>query len=155
MRTIRRRRFENKTDYKSRFGLLKSGKPRLVIRKSNRYIVAQLITSNMAQDKVEINVLSKDLLANGWPKDKIGSLKSLAAAYLTGFLLAKKSKSKEAILDAGMYRSVKKSRIYAALKGAIDGGMKIPHNVESLPTMEDLKRNEKTAKLLELTKEIK
>ena len=32
----RRRRIEAKTDYKARFNLLKSEKPRLVVRKTNR-----------------------------------------------------------------------------------------------------------------------
>lgn len=153
MKTLRRRRLEHKTDYKARFGLLKSDMPRLVIRKSNRYIFAQLVVSENAQDKVVINVNSKDLLAHGWPKNMQGSLKGIVASYLTGYLIAKKSKIPEAILDMGMYR--KGLRVFAALKGAIDAGMKIPHDPEALPDMEDLKTNEKTAKLLGLTKEIK
>jgi len=38
-RTIRRRRREGKTDYKARLNLLKSGLPRVIIRKTNNYII--------------------------------------------------------------------------------------------------------------------
>jgi large subunit ribosomal protein L18 len=129
IRTIRRRRREAKTDYKARFSLLKSGKPRLVVRKSNRYILVQLVSSDLAQDKVLASVSSKELVEKGWPKEKIGSLKSVHAAYLTGFLLAKtmKGKQPEAIFDMGMYPNVHGSRIYAALRGAGEGLVEIPH----------------------------
>lgn len=142
-RTIRRRRHENKTDYKARFGLLKSEKARLVVRKTNRYIIAQLVQSDIAQDKVIVSVMSKDLIAKGWPKELSGSLKSLPAAYLTGMLIASKAKAKEAILDMGMYRNVKKSRIYAVLRGAIDGGISIPASEEAMPQEEEIIRNDK------------
>lgn len=157
MRTLRRRRLKNRTDYKARFGLLKSEKPRLVVRKTNRYIIIQLVVSDTAQDKVIASSISKDLLEKGWPKDMSGSLKSIPAAYLTGMLLANKVKKeiKEAILDIGMQRNVKGSRIFAALKGAIDSGLTIPHSSDSLPTEEDLKKNEKINPILEkLRKEL-
>ena len=143
MKTLRRRRRENKTDYSSRLSLLKSEKPRVAIRKSNNYITAQIIESDVAQDKVIVSANSKELLTLGWPKEKSGSLKSLPAAYLTGLLLAKKSKGKikEAILDMGLYRNIPGSRIYAALKGIIDGGIKIPHSKESIPSEERLNSN--------------
>ena len=93
-KTQRRRRKEAKTDYKSRFSLLKSGKPRLVVRKSNRYILVQLVSSDIAQDKIIVRASSKELLSLGWPKEKHGSLKTLLAAYLTGYLLARKGKER-------------------------------------------------------------
>jgi hypothetical protein len=40
---------------------------------------------------------------------------------------------KEAILDVGLNPPVKGSKIYAALKGAIDAGIKVPHDPEILP----------------------
>lgn len=141
MRKIqRRRRIEAKTDYKARLNLLKSGKPRIVIRKTNKYILIQLVQSDLAQDKVIASVSSKDLLLNGWPEKSAGSLKSRAASYLTGLLLAKKlnKKVEEAILDIGMYRNIQKSRIYAALKGVVDSGIKVPHSAEALPTDESI-----------------
>jgi len=54
----------------------------------------------------------------------------------------------EAILDAGMNRNVKNSRIYAALKGAIDSGLKVPHNEKVLPPMESIK-SEKMSKIFD------
>ena len=156
MKTQRRRRKQAKTDYKSRLALLKSEKPRLVVRKTNRYIIAQIVESKAAQDKVIAKVSSKDLLDSGWPKEKSGSLKSIVAAYLTGFLLVKKlkDKPKEVILDSGLQRNIHGSRIYATLKGAIDAGLSIPHKKEALPSDERLKSNEKTSDLLKLKEKI-
>jgi len=140
-KTIRRRRKSAKTDYKARLALLKSEKPRLVIRKTNRYIIAQLVESEIAQDKTIVKATSKELLVKGWPKEKQGSLKSIPAAYLTGYLLVKKLKKqpKEVILDIGMHRNVHGARIFAALKGSVDAGLNIPHNPESFPPEEKLK----------------
>jgi len=150
MRTLRRRRKETKTDYKARFSLLKSGKPRLVVRKTNRHIMVQIVQSEIAQDRVIAKASSKDLLEKGWPKAREGSLKSLQASYLTGLMLAKKSGGiNEAILDIGLQRNISGGRIYAVLKGAIEGGLKIPHSPKSLPTDERLKSNENLFKLLE------
>ena len=136
-KTIKRRRRERKTDYKARFALLKSGKPRLVIRKTNKYIIAQIVETNLAQDKIVYGTTSKQLLSQGWSKS--GSLKSLKAAYQIGFLLGQKMKGKvdELILDTGMHRNIHKSRIYAVLKGAVDAGLNIPHNKDVLPTIEE------------------
>ena len=147
---LKRRRLEAKTDYHARVSLLKSVKPRLVIRKTNRYIIAQFVESKLAQDKIILGVTSKDLLQKGWPKENAGSLKSRAAAYLTGVMLAKKAagKIKEAIFDLGLQRNVKKSRIYSALKGVIDGGVKIPCTEESLPSQESIDLNEKVGSLI-------
>jgi len=136
----KRRRIEAKTDYVARLSLLKSSKPRFVVRRTNRYMIAQLVSSKNAQDSVLLSVSSKDLLDKSWPSDKAGSLKGLPAAYLTGILfgnLAKKI-SKEAILDLGMHRNVKKSRIYAVLKGAVDAGLVVAHSGESLPSEKDI-----------------
>lgn len=151
-RSIRQRRLEAKTDYKARLALLKSGKPRLVVRKTNRYIIAQIVVSDIAQDRVIAGVTSKDLLANGWPKEKSGSLKNLAACYLTGMLLAKKAKEKDAILDSGMQRNIQKSRIYALLKGAVDAGLNIPHSQKSLPNDEEVNKNESTKEIFDKLK---
>ena len=153
-KTQRRRRKERKTDYKSRFNLLKSEKPRLVIRKTNRYIIVQIVESTIAQDRVIAEATSKDLLAKGWPKEKSGSLKSLPASYLTGYLLVKNLKAKvgEVVLDTGLQRNVHGSRIYAAFMGAIDAGLKSPHNPESLPDMKWIQSNEKLKTIFEKVK---
>ena len=148
-RTIRRRRREGKTDYKARLGFLKSGMPRVIVRKTNRYILGQIVVSDISQDRIILSVNSKDLLTNGWPKEMGGSLKSLPAAYLTGFLLGKKAKDiDEAILDIGLQRNIKKSRLYAFLKGLVDAGFKIGHKESVLPDEEMMGKNEKTANLI-------
>lgn len=149
-RTFRRRRREQKTDYRARLALLKSQKPRLVVRKTNRAILIQVVVSEGAQDRVMLAVTSKDLLAHGWPKESQGSLKSLPAAYLTGFLAGKKAKAKlsEAVVDIGLQRNIHKSRLYAALKGAVDAGMKIPHDPSIFPSQETFTKH-KLNKLME------
>lgn len=154
-KTQYRRRKENKTDYSARLGMLKSGKSRIVIRKTNKYVTLQLVVSNIAQDKVIVRASSRELLQKGWPKEKAGSLKSIPAAYLAGLLFAKKCKEKisDAIVDTGLYRNVKESRIYAALKGVIDGGLKVPHSNEIFPSEERIKSNPKVGILVERLKE--
>jgi len=128
MKTLKRRRKENKTDYNKRIGLLTSGSPRIVFRKTNKYIIAEYVTSKEAQDKVELGVTSKDLLKQGWPKEFQGSLKSIPAAYLTGFLLGKKitgKKLKTPIIDIGMTRNLHKNKVFGFLKGLKDSGIGI------------------------------
>ena len=126
----KRRRRECKTDYRKRLVLLKGNLPRLVIRKSARYITLQIIQSSHAQDKVLYSVNTKDLLKNGWPAEKSGSLKNLSAAYLSGLLLGKRSLADgfkgKVILDSGLIPNTKGSKIYAAVKGFADSGIEIP-----------------------------
>jgi len=123
MKTLKRRRKENKTDYLKRLKLLKSGKPRIIFRKTNRYIIGQYIISEEAKDKVIIGVTSKELIKFGWPLKLLGSLKSIPASYLTGYLIGnkiKKMKLESPILDSSMIRMLNKSRIYSFIKGLID-----------------------------------
>jgi len=49
MKTLKRRRQEFKTDYLNRIKLLKCGKPRLVFRKTNRYVIIQIIALMLQQ----------------------------------------------------------------------------------------------------------
>jgi large subunit ribosomal protein L18 len=132
----KRRRLEGKTDYKKRITLLKSKTARIVFRKTNRYVIGQYIKSEGAQDGVEEGVNSKILLSFGWPKEAEGSLKSLPAAYLTGFILGKRVSEKEkakAIFDIGLFVSAPKSRIFAFLKGVADGGVEVNCSKEVFP----------------------
>ncbi len=153
-RTIRRRRKEGKTDYKARFSFLKSGMPRVIVRKTNRYIVGQIVVSDIAQDKVIVGVVSKDLLGKGWPEKLSGSLKSLPAAYLTGYYLGKKSKEiKEGILDLGLQRNVHKSRIYAFVKGLRDSGFSVPCSEDAMPSEEMLMKKPEIGKLIKTIRE--
>lgn len=128
MRTQKRRRKENKTDYVKRLKLLKGEKPRIVFRKTNRYIISEYTLSKEAQDKVVFGFDSRKLSEYGWPKDAKGSLKSTTASYLTGYLIGKtiiKQKLENPILDTGMNRVLHKNKIYAFIKGIIDAGIKI------------------------------
>ncbi|MBI2632022.1 50S ribosomal protein L18 [Candidatus Pacearchaeota archaeon] len=155
MKTLKRRRLERKTDYKARLALLESGKPRLILRKTNRYMNAQIVESKNAHDKIIFGVTSADLIDKGWPIEHRGRLKSLGAGYLTGLLLGKEAKGKvrEAILDIGMNRNIPKSRLYAVLKGVIESGISIPHDPSVLPTDEMLEKNEITRPLIKKLKE--
>ncbi len=148
-RTLRKRRKESRTDYKARLHLLSSGKERVVFRKSNRYLIGQIVASNIAQDKVLYNTNTKDLLAYGWPEKLSGSLKSLPAAYLLGCLLASKSKEiRSGILDIGLLKHVPKSRIYAFVKGLKDSGFDIPCDDNVLPDEKQMNKKTETAKLI-------
>lgn len=137
---MRRRRLEYKTDYKQRLNILKAGKPRFVFRKTNKYIAGQFVESKAAQDRVLLQANSKELLELGWPKELAGSLKSLAACYLTGLLLGKRVKERygeqEGILDIGLIRNKAKSRIYAFVKGVADSGADIRFKENMLPSEE-------------------
>ena len=140
MKTIqKRRRRENKTDYLTRLKLLKSEKPRLVFRKTNTAIISQYILSDEAKDKAVIGITSKALLKYGWPESFKGSLKSITAAYLTGYLMAKKiqkQKLEVPIVDFGMLRTLHKTKIFSFLKGLIDGGIKVNCKEEAFPEEE-------------------
>ena len=132
----KRRKAEGKTNYTKRRKLLEGGKPRIIIRKSNKQIIIQYVESKCAQDKVKVSTVSNELLNYGWPKEQAGSLKSLPAAYLAGLLFGKKAlnmKLTSAILDTGLIRSTKGSRIYSAVKGIVDSGFNLPHNTEVFP----------------------
>jgi len=130
-----RRRKSGKTNYRKRINMLKSDTPRFVVRKTNKHIICMLVTSKDAQDKILVQVNSQELLKQGWK----GGLKNIPAAYLTGYLCGKKIGKKKAILDAGTYTTTKGSKIYAALKGAIDAGVNIPYSEGNLPSEDRIK----------------
>jgi large subunit ribosomal protein L18 len=137
-----RRRRQNKTDYLARKKLLESESTRLVIRKTNRYILTQIVESKEAQDKVLCSINSKDLIKFGWPESY--SIKNLEAAYLTGYLCALKAikqNIKKAILDIGLQRSIKGSKIYAVVNGAVDAGLNISCSKEMFPDKKRMKIN--------------
>ena len=125
MRIVKRRRLENKTDYRLRLELLKSQTPRIVIRKTNKYIYAQVVESHEAIDSVKNAVSSRELLKEGWDKKFAGSLKSIPACYLTGLLLAREAGKGKFIIDIGMARNISGGRIYALVKGLVEGGLDI------------------------------
>lgn len=127
-----RRRREGLTDYRARLKYVKSGLPRLVIRKSNRYITVQVVESRQGGDGTLVTVTSKHLAKYGWR----GGGKNLPAAYLTGLLaglIAKKKNVRKAIVDIGLYTPVDGSRVFAAVKGFLDAGVEVPVSDEKLP----------------------
>ncbi len=128
-----RRRREGKTNYKKRLALLKSGKPRLVIRVLNRQVIAQLVEFDPKGDRVLASATSHELRKFGWE----GHPGNAPSAYLTGLLLGIRAKKKgysEAILDIGLHTPVPGSNVYAALKGAVDAGLEIPHSEDVIPS---------------------
>jgi len=139
MKTIVKRRKEFRTDYKKRKKFLKSERPRLVFRRTNRYFMVQYVVSKEAQDKIIFSITSKELLKHGWPKEFEGSLKSIPAAYLTGFLFGKEIRNKKLetpIVDFGMLRTQHKTKIYGFLKGLIDAEIEINCKEEAFPEEE-------------------
>ena len=118
-----RRRREGKTNYKHRLKLLLSRKPRLVIRKGNNQIVCQVIEYSPNGDKIIASANSHELKKFGW----IGHTGNVPSAYLTGYLCGKRfGKDVEVILDT-LHPS---EAIYAAARGFVDAGGKMPFNVE-------------------------
>jgi large subunit ribosomal protein L18 len=158
MRIDKRRRRECKTDYAKRLKLLKSETPRIVFRKTNKYIIGQYVTSNEAQDKIELGVTSKDLMKQGWPKEFEGSLKSITASYLTGLLLGKEVKAKKLenpILDLGMTRVISKNKAFAFMKGLADSGLEINCDEENYPEEERIEGKNMKKDFSKTFKEIK
>ncbi len=133
-----RRKREGKTDYRLRLKLVKSGLPRVVVRRSNRYILVQIVESRLGGDRTILTVNSKVLSSYGWK----GGTKNLPAAYLTGLIAGKKAAEmgiKKAIADIGRYSPVHGSRVFAAIKGVIDGGLEVPMSNEAAPLEERLR----------------
>lgn len=142
MKTLKRRRKQSKTDYLKRMNLLKSEKKRIVFRKTNSYLIAQYVESDEAKDKIILGVNSKTLLDYGWQKEAKGSLKSIPAAYLMGYLIGKiiqDKKLEKPIIDFGMIRIKHKTKIFGFLKGVIDSGIEIDCKEEAFPEEERIK----------------
>eukprot|EP01121_Diplochlamys_sp_Union-15-3_P015041 TRINITY_DN48_c0_g1_i3.p1 TRINITY_DN48_c0_g1~~TRINITY_DN48_c0_g1_i3.p1 ORF type:complete len:299 (-),score=60.68 TRINITY_DN48_c0_g1_i3:73-969(-) len=156
-----RRRREGKTDYYARRRLIiqdknkyNTPKYRLVVRFTNRDIIAQIIYAKIQGDAVLSVAYSHELPRYGI---KLG-LTNYAAAYATGLLIARRVLDQlkiadqfpgvvkptgdwkpfkqdpsarrpfKALLDVGMARTTTGAKIFAVLKGASDGGLHIPHS---------------------------
>jgi large subunit ribosomal protein L18 len=128
-----RRKLEGKTDYRRRLGLLKSGKTRLVVRKSLRNITAQLVQFDGKTDKTILTVSTKHLKEKGWK----GYTRNTPSAYLVGYLCGVKAKEHKvdfAILDMGLYTARKGNIVFSVLNGAIDAGLQVPHDPIMFPS---------------------
>jgi large subunit ribosomal protein L18 len=90
----------------------------------------------MNGDRVLVSAASQELVRDyGW-KAPCGNM---PAAYLTGFLAGLKAKRKgieKAVLDAGVKKPVKGSKIYAGLKGLLDAGVEVSCDSDVLPSEE-------------------
>jgi large subunit ribosomal protein L5e len=157
-----RRRREGKTDYQARRRLImqdknkyNSPKYRLVVRFTNRDVVAQMVRAKIEGDFVYAAAYGHELTKYGIP---VGH-SNYASAYAVGLLLARRTLKKfgladkyqgqttvtgedynvepiadgprplRAVLDTGLKRTSTGSRVFATLKGAVDGGIDIPHSV--------------------------
>ena len=133
-----RRRREGRTDYYQRTKLVVADAPRMVVRRSNRHIIVQLVIAEMDGDKTLVSANSAELEKYGYT----GATANTPAAYLTGMLFAAKAKKAgqgRAVLDIGLNRATPGARVFAALKGAVDAGLEIPYGESIIPSEERLK----------------
>ncbi|KAJ3105266.1 60S ribosomal protein L5 [Phlyctochytrium planicorne] len=136
-----------------------SPKYRLVVRITNTDVVAQIIYAKLTGDVVLAAAYSHELPRYGV---ELG-LTNWASAYATGLLIARRVLNKlgldekyegnqevdgsfykvealedgprpfKAFLDVGLRRTTTGSRVFAVLKGAVDGGLDIPHSENRFP----------------------
>lgn len=134
-------------------------KYRLIVRLSNRDITCQVAYSRIEGDKIVCAAYSHELPKYGV---KVG-LTNYAAAYCTGLLLARRLLKKLGLnslyagttevtgeeycvepvddgpgafrcyLDVGLLKTSTGARIFGAMKGAVDGGLNIPHSTKRFP----------------------
>jgi len=120
MKRVLKRRRIGVTNYRRRLALLKSGKPRLVVRKSNKHIKVQFVEYFPSGDKVICEANSKEL-GSIFPERA-----NLPTAYLTSLLASKRALAKgvkEFVLDIGLARPTKNNFCFAAAKAAMDAGL--------------------------------
>lgn len=164
-----KRRRQGKTDYYARKRLITQAKNkynapkyRLVVRFTNKDIIMQIVSSEIAGDKVFVSAYAHELRAYGIEH----GLTNWAAAYATGLLIARRALKKlgldedfvgveeadgeftltqaaetddgerrpfKAFLDVGLTRTSTGARVFGAMKGASDGGILIPHSEKRFP----------------------
>jgi len=136
-----------------------SPKYRLVVRFTNTDVVTQIVYAKIQGDFILTSAYSHELPRYGIK----GGLTNWAATYATGLLLARRTLANlkladkyegvtepdgtisvvkaldgaprpfMAFLDVGLKRTSTGSRVFAALKGASDGGIFIPHSENRFP----------------------
>jgi len=134
-------------------------KYRLIVRSSNTDICCQIAYARLEGDYIVSAAYSHELPKYGV---KVG-LTNYAAAYCTGLLLARRILQKfnldkmyegttdvngdyycvedqddgpgafRCCLDVGLARTSTGAKVFAAMKGAVDGGLDIPHSVKRFP----------------------
>ena len=119
--------------------MIKSGQRlRAVIRKTNKYVIVQVVEFSPKGDITWVGVHSSILAKFGWK----GDLNNTPAAYLTGLiagLKAVKMGIRKLIPDVGLHRPVKGCRVFAAVKGLRDAGVEVPASGEVLPPGERIR----------------
>jgi len=127
-----RRRRDGKTNYHKRLGLMLSERPRVVVRKTGRNLIMQLVAHGTAGDVTLTSANATELRKLGY-KAATGNT---PAAYLTGLLFGTRALAaghSVGVLDLGLSANSRGSRAYAALMGAVEVGLDIPHSPEPLP----------------------
>jgi len=164
-----KRRRSGKTDYYARKRLITQAKNkynapkyRLVVRFTNKDIIAQIVTSELTGDKVFVAAYAHELKRYGITH----GLTNWASAYCVGLLIARRALKKleldeaftgveeadgeftlteeqevdgetrrpfKCYLDVGLVRTSTGARVFGAMKGASDGGLHIPHSEKRFP----------------------
>ncbi|KAL0210938.1 hypothetical protein P9112_009236 [Eukaryota sp. TZLM1-RC] len=136
-----------------------AAKYRFVVRFTNTDVVCQIVRAKLVGDETICSAYSHELKHYGLPVQS----KNYAAAYATGLLLARRLLKQlgldtihsgventdgseyhiehednerrpfKAILDVGIRRTTTGARLFGALKGAVDGGLHIPHSIKRFP----------------------
>lgn len=134
-------------------------KYRLIVRITNKDIICQVAYAKIEGDKIIAAAYSHELPNYGI---KVG-LTNYAAAYCTGLLIARRLLTAlnlheiytgnddvngdefnvesvdgspgafRCFLDIGLARTTTGARVFGALKGAVDGGLDIPHSMKRFP----------------------
>jgi len=136
-----------------------SKKYRLILRFTNTRVICQIAYATVQGDNIICQATSSELGKYGVPCGH----KNYAAAYCTGLLVARRVLKQlgldsdfkgveeadgedfhieeeesdrrpfKCILDVGMQRTCVGHRMWGALKGAVDGGLHIPHTNKKFP----------------------
>jgi len=135
-----------------------SSKYRMVVRITNRDVVCQIVQPKIVGDHCLCAAYSHELPKYGI---EVG-LTNYAACYATGLLCARRllkklkldeqyegqeeadgemflvehedgSRPFTCVLDVGLVRTTTGNRVFGALKGAVDGGLNIPHSEKRFP----------------------
>jgi len=155
--------FQDKTKYNS-------PKYRLVVRLSNRDVTAQIVYATLTSDVVMSAAYSHELSKYGATVYNKAGQKNYAASYATGLLIARRILNKlsldkqyegqvkpdgadflvkpdgaqrrpfHVLLDIGLHYTTTGARIFGVLKGAVDGGLDIPHKNKRFPGYDSTKK---------------
>lgn len=143
-------------------------KYRLVCRITNRRIICQIAYSTIQGDRILCAADSTELAKYGMPC----GFTNYAACYATGLLVARRALDIvgladaisgveectaeefhveeedhertpfKCILDVGLIRTIPGSRVFGILKGAVDGGLHVPHSVKNFPGFTEAEKGE-------------